>query len=371
MTQSHRRPKWLAAACALGAAAVLSWGTARFTDRTLWFSPTRPDASFHVLRIAMLLGVLALAVVGTALGPLRANRLAVRRGALATLAAAAALLGLELTFMFVARSHNVGYTLAAGVWWDRHWGPENSLGYRDGEHVRVPGKQLVFAVGDSFTAGAGIERAQRFADLLQASRPDLHVCNLGRNGADTAAEFAALTSHPLQPDAIVLQYYPNDIDGVAVHLGLQPPEHRPHEDLPPLGVRFAVRSSYLLNYVYWLFGHVDVQAFLAYRQRVLGDERVVQQHLQQLMCFADFAAERRIPLTVVVFPRLRSPELSAPLTERVVAAFTARGAQVVDVQRLVADLPADERVVNAHDEHASPVVHERVARALAQLLAAH
>src|SRR5262245_20716638 len=41
-------------------------------------------------------------------------------------------LAAEGAFSLVARSHAVGYTLAARQWFARHWGtPSNSLGYRD------------------------------------------------------------------------------------------------------------------------------------------------------------------------------------------------------------------------------------------------
>lgn len=368
---SFRRARGLTGTLALLASLATLWSTAKITDEVLWQDGLQ-GARLHLYPLRLVLLALAafFAIGGGVLLLRRARRSRALRGALlAGLSLLLTLLGLEAAFMFVPRSHNVGYTLASRIWFERYWGAENSLGYRDDEHVRVPGKQLVFVVGDSFTAGGGIaRREQRYSDLLQQCRPDLHVCNLGKNGADTRAEFDNLQRHPLQPDVLVLQYYPNDIDGAASSQGLRMPPSAPYEDLPAVKVRFLVRSSYLLNFIYWLFPHGDVAGYLGYFGKASADAKVLAQHLQDLTKFIDYAQARRIPLALVVFGVMQDPARSKGLTDRVVALFRQRGAAIVEVGQLIGELSVAQRIVNNQDGHASALVHQRVAEALSRVL---
>ena len=70
-------------------------------------------------------------------------------------------------------------------------------------------------------------------------------------------------------------------------------------------------------------------------------------------------------MSSVVFPLLHDIEWSRTLTRGVVERFAAAGAKVIDVADLVADIPVGERTVNHHDAHASALVNQRVAAALA------
>mgnify|MGYP007070991589 CR=1 FL=1 len=53
------------------------------------------------------------------------------------------------------------------------------------------------------------------------------MLNLGRCGDDTPGEFTRLQQHPLHPDLVVLQYYPNDIDAAARRFGHTVPQSVP------------------------------------------------------------------------------------------------------------------------------------------------
>ncbi len=282
-------------------------------------------------------------------------------------------LSLEVAFMFVPKSHNVGYTLANRIWFARHWEQPNALGYRDGEHVRLPGRQTVFALGDSFTAGAGVaHRQDRFGDLLEAQAQSLHVLNLGRNGSDTSDEFRRLLQHPLTPpDAVVLQYYPNDIEGAAVATGHPLPHFQPYEDIPSVKARFVVRGSYLANFAYWQFQHSDSRAYVEFLEHMLADAEVMARHLHDLEAFCTYATERHTTLVVVLFPILTDLQESRQFLAPVKALFDRHRVPVVDVTDLVQDLDVGERIVNHLDVHASTLVHRRVAEALVRVFATH
>jgi hypothetical protein len=271
--------------------------------------------------------------------------------------------------MFVARSHNVGYTMAAKIWGHRYWKPVNALGYRDKEHVRVDGKKLLFVVGDSFTAGDGTDDvADRYSDLLSVHNPELQVLNLGRNGSDTADELRRLQAHPLQPDEVVLQYYPNDVEGAAGKAGWKIPAFTPYEDLDFGWLRVLVRGSFLANFVYWQFPHTDGLAYVRYLEKALADPEVLRRHYADLESVCAYARDRHFPLVVVMFPFLNDVERSRKMTAGVKDLFARNRVRVVDVADLVEHVPVSERTANPQNAHPSVMVHALVADALAKAL---
>lgn len=364
---------------ALGAPLLVlacAYACLRITDLELWqHRPLGLVDSIGLLPVRLfLLGLAALGLLACfALHVVVSRRpLWWRRLVAMAICGAGTVLALEVAFSFVARSHNVGYTLASGVWNDRYWGPLNSLGYRDREHERVPGKRLVFALGDSFTAGGGLaDRRQRFGDLLESKHPELHVLNLGRNGADSDDEYRNLLAHPLQPDVVVLQYYPNDIEGPAAREGHRMPPFTPYEDIPSVKARGIVRGSYLANYLYWQFPHADSHAYVDFLRRMLADRDVVARHVRELERFCDWSRDHNVPLVVVLFPVLTDLDDSRGLIAPVKQLFERRGVPVIDVADLVGDLEPAARIANSHDAHASALVHSRVADALFRVLGSH
>jgi hypothetical protein len=355
----------LLAVTALAAAAAALW----VTDQAVWQHRPPIDA-WEPIRAAALALAAACAVAAFFAIGLRAGLGARARGMCASMLSAwLTIVAMEAVFPWVARSHNVGYTMASHVWFERHWGVPNALGYRDREHAAAPGKKLVFCVGDSFTAGGGIaDPADRFSDRLAAARPDLHVLNLGRNGADTVAEYRALTEHPLEPDAVVLQYYPNDLEGAAVAGGVRLPEFVPYEDIPSVKLRVVVRGSYLANFLYWLFPHADGRGYVQSMDGAQRDEAVLGRHLADLQRFVEYSRRRDVPLVVVLFPVLNDSLSCESLLARAAGVFRAAGIRVIEVADLVRDVPIAARVANPQDAHASELVHARVADALVQVL---
>ena len=324
---------------------------------------------FYLIRAGLLLALGGALTGAFLLGVVRGSGGRRRQVSLtAAFATAMTVLLLEGLFMFVPRSHNVGYTLGARVWSRYFWRDKNALGYRDEEHVRVPGKKLVACVGDSFTAGAGIARVEdRFTNLVNARCEDLHLLNLGVCAIGTRREYERLERHPLDPDAVVLQYYVNDIEGAAQRRGWRWPVFEPYADVP-WWLRPVVRDSFLVNYLYWLRGHADAADYQRTLDRAFADEHVFAAHLKDLERFCDFRDRRGIQLVVVLFPHLVAPDQYREALDRIVAMFRSHDVPVVDVRELVVDLPVEQRVAHALDVHASSRVHELVAEALAQTL---
>lgn len=341
------------------------------TERWAWTYHGPSFAMLYVMRGAMMVVATLAVLLAFVLGIVRQHRSrAVQRLGVAALAVALTLTMLEGLFMFVPRSHNVGYTLGAQIWNRIYWRGINPLGYRDPPHVVVPGKKTVFVVGDSFTAGAGMEHTQdRFGDRVQVEHPELHVLNLGKNGSDTIDEYERLERHPLAPDVVVLQYYMNDIEGAAQRAGRTFPSFQPYADVS-WPVQMLLRGSFLLNFLYWEYPHTDGREYVAWLDAALEDDGVMRQHLADLDRFCSYAAKRHIPLDVVLFPFLTDPGHCRAALDRVEALFVQHGAHVVDVGTLIGDIPIEQRTANPYDVHPSARVHERVAVALGKLLTA-
>ena len=82
----------------------------------------------------------------------------------------------------------------------------------------------------------------------------------------------------------------------------------------------------------------------------------------------DWARERGVPVHALVLPLMEDLDWSRAANARVLRFFAARGVPTTDAAAFLGDLAVAERVVNRHDTHASPLVHERIARELAQAL---
>ena len=66
--------------------------------------------------------------------------------------------------MFISLSHGGGDAFSGKLWNKRYWNPINKIGLRDVEPQK--GKNTVFFVGDSFTAGWGIKNIEdRFGEV--------------------------------------------------------------------------------------------------------------------------------------------------------------------------------------------------------------
>jgi lysophospholipase L1-like esterase len=273
---------------------------------------------------------------------------------------------LEVVFLFIPRSHGVGYTKAAQLWFHKFW-QKNSLGFRDVEPVA--GKPAVLFIGDSFTAGHGIKNPDdRFSSIFKSNHPDLQVLNLGENGANTGTEYQTMLrvvrEASLQPKAIVLQYYGNDIEGAAAEKGLV------FEGQDPLKNKHIVKQrlingSHLLNYFYWLIPHNTQNNYLSQLSKAYNDKDVMSLHYGQLDSFKLYAKSRRIPFVVVVFPFLQNIPFSDSLYVNKIAAYCSiNNISCVNVSDLVRKEKTNNLVVNSNDGHPSVFVNLQVAKAL-------
>ncbi|GAB3995940.1 hypothetical protein GCM10028807_37430 [Spirosoma daeguense] len=277
---------------------------------------------------------------------------------------------IEMAFMFIEQSQEGGMTLASHIWFERHWQPVTPDNYRDSLKTDTLGKKKVLLIGDSFTAGHGLEKVdQRFGDILgkKLGNQQYVTYNLGQLGSETGDEYQRLASFPIKPDVLILQYFPNDIEKVAHRNGIVPAVFTPYTDLPRLAQPFF-RKSYLLNYLYWQFPHGNFTPFDNYARRAYGTETITKAHLAELNQFISYAQQHHARLYVVLFPFMNNLDKSAEYTRSVVNFFRQKNVPVLEVGKIIGDLAPAERVVGRNDGHASAMVNERVGNELFKMV---
>lgn len=288
--------------------------------------------------------------------------------ATAAVAFVAILLAGEAVFTLMPRSHAVGYTLAARLWYERYWNLGNALGYRDREHVDTSAKKI-FVLGDSFVSGLGLpDPGKRLSNLLQDRMGSTsRVYNLGWNGADTREEYRHLLAHPLKPDVVVLVYYLNDIEVAANVAGRRVPHFHPYGNVPPWLARI-IRQSYLLDFAYWQVPQPDLAGYQGTLESMYGDPAILALHLADLQRIVEYCRSKGIDLVVVAFPHLTRPAETALLLRPVVESLRASQVPVIEVAPLIAGRDPSLFYVNRNDAHPNERMNALLTDAVADML---
>lgn len=274
------------------------------------------------------------------------------------------LVGGELYFRYAYAESDGLPTLASQNWLARFW-QTNTLDYRDREWTPadIADKHTILAVGDSFTAGWGLDDpAQRYSDILAARLGDEYaVINLGEPGSTTVDHLNNLRTYPLQqPDTVLWQYFLNDIDNAALSIGLDP-------GLNPLAsVPAWANESYLGNFLYWRFASSSVRGSTVYSDWLFAmyDHAVVWDiHSQQIDAMIDHIEQSGAALIVVIFPDMLHPFDSIPYVDRVAQVFERRGLgeRVIRLFDAAESIPLEQRIVSARDGHPSAAFSQVVA----------
>jgi lysophospholipase L1-like esterase len=124
-------------------------------------------------------------------------------------------------FAFPSRSVDMQATVEGFAWEPDTAARANSHGFRTPEYTiaRPADTFRVVVIGDSITWGQGVEPAETFASQLQDRLQDLarsgitaEVIATGVCGSRISDAYIRLRAHveQLQPDVVVIQYFPND-----------------------------------------------------------------------------------------------------------------------------------------------------------------
>ncbi len=275
------------------------------------------------------------------------------------------LTGGELYFRYGYADSRMEFALTRDNWSNRYV-QNNSLGYRDQEWPLdvLAQREVIFAVGDSFTQGWGInDPADRFTDVLAAELGDEYaVVNLGIAGRSTINELAAMETYPYQPPDIILwQYFLNDIDIAAKSNGT------PWEpDVPP--VPQIAQESYLASFIFWRLNesalYVNANDNLSeweYYYAAYDNHFIWEIHQTELDRVIGYAEQSDARLVVVIFPNMRDPVQSVAYVDRVAQYMELQGVtEILKLYDAAAAWTIEERIVSNVDSHASAAFSRHV-----------
>lgn len=274
---------------------------------------------------------------------------------------------LESTLMYFPQSEGGSRSLSSKVWHQWYWGNPNSAGFRDSEQ-NLKDWTILF-IGDSFTAGHGIKkRKDRTSNIVGDSLVNISkeysVINLGENGADTRKMKSNLEyflqSAKEKPSHIVLQYLGNDINGIAEEFGLDRSSVKnPYEELPK-PIRFVIKSSFLLDFIYWKIPSDD-NSYLNYYSRAFNSP-IAEAHFKEIENLVELANENAPNVIFVIYPFLTDVNLSEKLyVQKIENLLKEKNVEVINVCDLIQDVPTKELIVNKMDGHPSKLVNKILA----------
>lgn len=272
----------------------------------------------------------------------------------------------EMVMSFVPISHRFNGTLGSKVWHDYYW-HVNSGGFRERAIQRDPSKRFLAFLGDSFTAGHGIKNPDnRFSEILAAKLPNWEVYNYGVPGATLCDQQDIMKLDIPSGSRIIYAWFPNDIDCHCQTAENPIPVAIPYQDLPsPL--RFWVRRSYLLNFIYWRFPHPsELGDYNDWLKDCYGQPKVFSDHLTTFQRMDELAKSTGTEWEVLLLPYMEDLHASDFAVEPVLKGLQDLGIKVHDPRPVLERIPAKERVVNGHDAHASKVVHKALGEWLLQ-----
>jgi lysophospholipase L1-like esterase len=277
---------------------------------------------------------------------------------------------IELLFFFIPRSHFFSNTLASKNWHNYFSKPINSYGYHDYEPIQK--KNTILFVGDSFTKGYGLKNVNdRFSNKINFYDRSLSCINIGMNGLDTKKEYINMLKFisisKIKPKHIILQYFGNDIEGIAYKL-LKPKNKDPYLRIPK-PIKTLVKGSYLVNYIFWLYPQEDYKYYLNYLKKAYSNPKILKEHLEDLNNFVEFSAKYNIKLRVLIFPFLVDTKMSDEIYEyKIKSFFKSKKIETLSVKELVKEIDKNLLIINKNDGHASILVNEIIAKKLYKTL---
>jgi len=277
---------------------------------------------------------------------------------------------------FVDTTDSLGFTKICERWVARHW-RTNAAGCRDNiEYAPAiqPGHRRLTFIGDSFTAGHGINRVEdRFANRLRALHPDWEVHLLANVGLDTQAEINLLNKvfyRHYQLDEVVLVYCLNDVCDLLMAPG------EPFEGKLP-GVDetgpWFTRGSYFLdlyNQRYKASRNPFVRDYFSFvKEGYRGKYWEAQK--KRLAKFHELVESHGGHLSVVTFPFLHAlgSKYEYEFAHRELDGFW-EGLHVphLDLLPVYAGFSSRSLTVNAHDAHPNELANRLAADAIQKKL---
>ena len=286
---------------------------------------------------------------------------------------------IEIIFMFISLSHGSGEAFSGKIWGNRYWNPINKYGFRDEEPKN--GKNTVFFVGDSFTAGWGVKKIEdRFGEVTERELNKLgkpiNEINLGRYGADTRLEYhifeTFIKNTQIKPKHVVLQFFVNDMDKLIPN---NTKCNTPPSNLPTWK-KSLIEGSFLANYISNIYPSQDNYKlpkecdYLEKLKYVYNTDSLWKKEEEQLARFQNYCHQNNIKATIVFFPFMEDLTLAKKLgIEKRVRLFCKKNnIYLLNVTDLITKIPRQKRQVSIVDSHASSEIHNLVGKQLAKII---
>jgi len=273
---------------------------------------------------------------------------------------------------FIDQSDSQNVSFVSRQWFNRHWKPINSKGFRSREkQTDIKDKKHILVLGDSFAAGHGIENYQDTFPEILASRLEnsYYVSNYSKCGWDTAEELHALQDIEFSPEIIILSYFPNDIVSVANRMGFNfdwqyiTPQN-------PLWT-WLVNNSYFANYLHFsttlgVRNKETYSQFIAYLLECHQNPQIGQEHQNELRTIAKICSDKGARLVVVSWPLFSLPRESALMNKYLEDALKDFSCEIIVMEKEIGDWPLEKLIVSNKDPHPSKTVHMFTADLLEQ-----
>lgn len=262
----------------------------------------------------------------------------------------------------------------------------NSVGWRDVEHPveKPPGSFRILGLGDSYLYGQGVRREDivltRLETLLQADArgTTIETINTGVSGYNTVDQRDLLRDRGLaySPDLVILFYVLNDVEerldrttGPKIEFFVNYTSIYQEPDA-------ASKYSYL-----WSWARQRVQKLVQTRRYIresvaafVSDDEKWGRSRGALDEIHGLAAERGIPLLVVIFPFFYDLGGDYPFQlvhDLVREHCETAGIPVLDLRDSYREYDGPELWVHPTDQHPNEIAHEIAAHAVYDFLSAH
>lgn len=295
--------------------------------------------------------------------------------------------------LFVDRSDTFDVTNISKRWFRRHLDAERRppLGNRDAEpftKFTPPGTERIGFVGDSFTAGHGINNmADRFSDriraALEAHRPGKYVvANLAEPGWETSQIEAFVRKILLDGNDlryVVYVYCMNDIEGFPMltasgEADFNTPIKKALGGIYMEAPRFFLwRDTYLFNWLYYRYLQARNPESRSYFDALAECYTTTQWDLlcKKLLQLRNNCREKNSELRIALFPFLHQLGPDYPLRDahRKLAAFCKeQGIRVLDLEPVFREHAGERLTVNAFDAHPNERANAIAAEAMEKQL---
>jgi hypothetical protein len=282
----------------------------------------------------------------------------------------------EVYYRFIYdTTDSFGLTKTSIEWHKRHYN-FNNYHVRDSINYtpKLSGKPRITFVGDSFTAGHGINDIEnRFVNRIRKTRPKLEIHAIADNGWDTYKQFATLlklSQQGYQFDTVVLVYVLNDISD------LIPKWKQVIERIYYVEPGFIFEHSYFLNTLYYRFYVTIDPDISSYYSFVIDayDGPVWQDHIKMLKSIKHGFDVRNVDFYVVTFPFIQALGKDykyRDIHNKLGQFWNSLGAKHLDLLDIFETCPAKDLVVNKFDAHPNQQAHAMAAEAIIEFLETH